>query len=655
MISRWLALIAVTLLVLAPTHAAAAPIYALFVGIGAYAPDSGVPALSGARADVAGLKAVLVSRYGLDPRNVRELYDAEATRDGIARALNAQIQRAAATAGGTVLFYYSGHGGQIADTRGNQSNDANSTLVPFDARRPGVLGDILDTQLDDLIKTANSWGVNVVTIFDSCNSATATRGIRPRHVRAVGPPNPSAKPAGRLPDPSPPPGVNLKGRPKGLRVHMGAAQDGEAAGESPDEHGAYRGDFTLRLEAALLDHPGATYEDLARIVSERLRKDGISQHPHAVGALTTRVLGSDAGDLPLYVARREDGDYIVEGGALANVTEGSQFAVYASVQDAREGKPLGKGSIAEAGQMRARLRLDAPANSGSETLYLLETVHTYPPERLAVGVDGPAERRQTVADFIGALPFAKLEAERPDVVAQVGPDGVRLVSPDGLPLTPPLSLAEIKVALGKVLRQRMLLALGEGKAGPNVTVDIVSDCPKYAFCPPLPRIDGEAVVHEREGFQVVARNREPGKAFYIYAFDLEPDLSINIEAGGREDQQGEAEQRAGPRPLVVAQASASPIDLHCGSPPVERAALIRNERTWFAVIASETPLPVEALEQTGVPRPKGVEPPSQLSVLLGGALTGSRAAVVAPPGSWTVRTVSLRVLEPDPPRPCPAQ
>ena len=89
------------------------------------------------------------------------------------------------------MFYFSGHGGRIPDTANQQLSGFSSTIVPYDARDPALAankaGDIFDNELRLLIDAASARGVNVLTIFDSCHSGTATRdpvfgedGIRKR-------------------------------------------------------------------------------------------------------------------------------------------------------------------------------------------------------------------------------------------------------------------------------------------------------------------------------------------------------------------------------------------------------------------------------------------------------------------------------------------
>ena len=70
----------------------------------------------------------------------------------------------------------------------NEPSGHNDTILPHDARNPQetLPTEILDEEFNVIIENARAaHGVNVITIFDSCHSATGTRGVgdgQPRQI-----------------------------------------------------------------------------------------------------------------------------------------------------------------------------------------------------------------------------------------------------------------------------------------------------------------------------------------------------------------------------------------------------------------------------------------------------------------------------------------
>jgi hypothetical protein len=142
---------------------------ALLIGINDY---EAVPSLQGSRNDVEAMQEILVSRWHFEPRNVTVLLDRAATRAGILAALEQLVRTAAPD--DMVYVHYSGHGSQVEDENGDESDGLDETLVPQDGRTKGV-PDITDDQLDRIFARIKS--KNVVVVLDSCHSGTATRAL----------------------------------------------------------------------------------------------------------------------------------------------------------------------------------------------------------------------------------------------------------------------------------------------------------------------------------------------------------------------------------------------------------------------------------------------------------------------------------------------
>lgn len=97
------------------------------------------------------------------------LYDVKATRAAILAGMNAVFQ--CTRSGDSVVVYYSGHGSQVRDASGDESDGWDEVICPADW--PNYVSD------DDIrtILAKVPAGVNIDMIFDCCHSGTGTREI----------------------------------------------------------------------------------------------------------------------------------------------------------------------------------------------------------------------------------------------------------------------------------------------------------------------------------------------------------------------------------------------------------------------------------------------------------------------------------------------
>lgn len=145
---------------------------ALLVGINDYAPvGAGGPDLRGCVNDVRDMAHTL-NALGIVPAvpgSMRICTDACATRANILAGIRWLVT--GAKKGDVIVFYYSGHGSQVADVSGEEIDRRDETICPHDYATAGMIKD------DDL-RTAFAGvaaGVNLDVILDSCHSGTGTR------------------------------------------------------------------------------------------------------------------------------------------------------------------------------------------------------------------------------------------------------------------------------------------------------------------------------------------------------------------------------------------------------------------------------------------------------------------------------------------------
>lgn len=171
--------VVLSMALISSTASAGDPVHrALLIGINEYeSPDLGD--LRGALNDIELIRHVLTTRLGFATENVQTMADAEATRTGILRALEELVSRAGPE--DQVYVHYSGHGSQVKDLNGDETDGMDETLVPHDGRMAGI-ADVTDDELGTIFSRFRT--KNVLIILDSCHSGTATRGtgIRTRSV-----------------------------------------------------------------------------------------------------------------------------------------------------------------------------------------------------------------------------------------------------------------------------------------------------------------------------------------------------------------------------------------------------------------------------------------------------------------------------------------
>ena len=716
----------------ATATAAAAPsqVKGLFVGINHYVgADPGVSFdLKGPVNDVRLMQATLRDKGLLraDPfdataatcPNVRDkpvttsvtLVDGCATRQVIFDAWRALIR--STRPGDTLLFYYSGHGSHTAEGDEAEGGQAVSTLVPTDARGPHGAGDLTGVQVRMLIDAATERGRNVVTIFDSCESGTATRDLD--HPTAGGareiPPAAGDAAPGGDPDFS---DLREPRTGAGYRVHLAAARrqeiaresywggEGDSArfdGQSAQDGDVRHGDFTMALAAAIKAHESAVYYDLAVAAEQWLdskwsagRPDpGLArQHPQAEGVALLGVFlqsGADAGRI--YLARW-NGDKLValdqdvEVGPAGGVTAGSRFAVFSSAGDAlRGGEPLGQATVDPTVDPFHALLTPAPISPsarGAKTLWLREQAHVFAAANLKVALTGGAgdrrDRVQAALAEMHAVTFvdpsqAEFELALGDGdhaalwKVQGGQRGPRAVDIDKVAAD--TLEARIAEALRRVANHRQLLALPTTAREPFGAIWLqspcdatgaTSDCTPNIFGrsaaggpprAPLPEgscAAGALAGHESQTrAQAGAANVPRGEKFVIYVrnvscrtlhpyvFYLGADYSVTLLY---------------PPPFAADKILARKDQLVRSGTARLPTPLTGTEPGHVLLIMSDTPIPAEVLQQSGLPKGIGCEG-SALAHLLCAARTGSRdvAANVDSLGRWGVSTVSVYVTEP---------
>lgn len=127
--------------------------------------------LSGCHNDVRNIKNYLVQAQGFNENEMLILMDDGQHNPPTKRNIEDAFKRIVeySQPGDVVFIHYSGHGGQVVDTSGDEDDGYDETLIPVDFRTAGQIID--DDILTMLVKPMRA-GVTCTVLMDCCHSGT---------------------------------------------------------------------------------------------------------------------------------------------------------------------------------------------------------------------------------------------------------------------------------------------------------------------------------------------------------------------------------------------------------------------------------------------------------------------------------------------------
>lgn len=156
--------------------------YALVVGIGEYANNSGWNKINGDN-DIKIVYDVLI-KTGFEPGNIITLKNSEAIKSNIISSIKKITTKA--QIGDCVFIHFSGHGQQATDLNGDENDDLDEAIIPYDAQKyysKGVYqgeNHIIDDELNELLTSLRAKvgkEGTILTLIDACHSGDVTRGL----------------------------------------------------------------------------------------------------------------------------------------------------------------------------------------------------------------------------------------------------------------------------------------------------------------------------------------------------------------------------------------------------------------------------------------------------------------------------------------------
>lgn len=161
---------------------------ALLVGINDYSKLGPNSNLNGCINDTLDVRDFLINNCGFVSDDISLLHDSRATKKSILEMLEVLL-KTFNNSDDILVFHFSGHGSQVKDVTGTETDGLSEVLVSYDHDWNNPL---LDKDLAKIINEPSS-ATNRIIILDCCHSGTGTRNFTapgcPIKYRYIKPPN----------------------------------------------------------------------------------------------------------------------------------------------------------------------------------------------------------------------------------------------------------------------------------------------------------------------------------------------------------------------------------------------------------------------------------------------------------------------------------
>jgi hypothetical protein len=353
---------------------------ALLVGINKYSNLPETSQLRGCVNDVLLMNKLLSEVFQFDTSNIKILTDKQATRKNILTNFNHFLINNA-TRDGQAVFYYSGHGSKMTDLNGDEPDGFDETIISCDSRDiRGLVKDISDDTLRELLDRLTNKCKNVTIIFDCCHSGSGMRGdiARAKQIPALELEDTNVRsikmsrdgPAGFLP-------------PDPNYVMISACQDREVAREI-DGHGL----LTFTLNKVIRKYPKASYREIMYHVSEKVNLLNANQHPQLEGKRRDTSIFGKIGIKKSFaeVLQVQRNKVQLNVGLAHSVTKGSIYALFKPrvTTDRNMKHYLGKARIIEVNPFTSWATIEERKNKIVKNSAAFEFAHHYGDLQLAV-------------------------------------------------------------------------------------------------------------------------------------------------------------------------------------------------------------------------------------------------------------------------------
>lgn len=440
---------------------------ALLVGAGVYAaPPFAAQPLQAAKA-LHLMRATLLQQ-GFSDADILVLADANATRDGIRQAFEQHLLQAGR--GDVALFYFYGHGVQVADDGTDEADKLDEAIVPFDGQKTSdkdhrnlIRDDELGRWIHRVREQTGPDG-QVIVLLDACHSGGGLRGGRnsakaDRYKIAN-----STADAGEL----------------APFVAFYSSMPHQSSLEMPAEGSGRLGLLSWAFCKAMAQmRQGSTFRGLFDQTALYMATRSLKQTPQLEGTQDMQVFGGRVAPPPPYfkaIAMPGDREMLLAGGRMQGLQAGARLALYPpETRDTASTAPLAFGEVQDEGLalLECTLLLDRPLAEAQG-----QSAWVFVAERRFSGYTLPL--RLEIADAAQATQIRSRLADMEAVQTDAGPEAelilttergrLLLCSADGLPVweerysasQPEEALQALRLTLGNYLQAQFLRGLEFG-------------------------------------------------------------------------------------------------------------------------------------------------------------------------------------------------
>ncbi len=347
--------------------------HGLIFAIGNY-PDSGGWRFINSNRDVTFIERSLKNQ-GFLAENIKVVLDSAATKEGIIQAMEGLIEEV--YAGDIVTIHFSSHGVQMQDDNGDELDNLDESIVPFEALSPMRSTNFQKDQsayfrddefgaLIDQIRLKLGKNGDVLVFMDSCHSGSGTRGLA--IVRGGQAPfvskdfvQAATKDKEKFTSFSEKP--NAHEELMASYVVVSAARANELNYETLDENEESMGTLTYAISKAMENlEQGTTYRSLFAKIQVIVNQKTPGQNPVLEGTGLDRALfgGKYVEQKPYVEVESWKGNRMfVKGGLLAGLDEGAKIEVHpAGTNDPSAVAPFARGVVVKAESFSATVKLD---------------------------------------------------------------------------------------------------------------------------------------------------------------------------------------------------------------------------------------------------------------------------------------------------------
>ncbi|GAA0473298.1 hypothetical protein Aca07nite_85770 [Actinoplanes capillaceus] len=395
----------------------AGDVYVLLVGINDYGDRA--EALRGCLNDIDGFRELLRDQVPRPMLRIRELRDAEATRQAVMDGFTGHLARAGA--GDAAVFYFSGYGS-------SEPESEHRTLVCADSRTPDV-PDLPEAEITTLIAEVTAGGAHMLAVLD-CGYAGHGSGDGVAWSRAV-PPDPRPRRITDTADHDPP------------RVVLTACHPTQPAMELLID-GRLQGAFSAMLRRGLTlpesfpyaAHLNWAYHGVTQLVAHQ-EPAGYAVPP---ASLDEPMFGGIVRPRPpgVRLERYRDHWWIDVGPAhrVPPPRDGRTTVVAVHRPEADGAPPLGRARVTEVESRHCRVTVD-PGWDPDPSLRYPATVVGLPLPPGGIRLDGAPAATALVRAHIAASPHVR-EAGDGEFVVHARHGWLMIAGADGTPLAAPV-------------------------------------------------------------------------------------------------------------------------------------------------------------------------------------------------------------------------